>query len=460
MRPQFLHLRAPIPLGVGDLLPNLQRLQLWNCKCADGFSSNLAAFSNLQSLVIEGSGVTAGHLEFLTALPRLSSIYMGGRVKCSAVLPSLSSQLTALELDKNLRRCLGGTQQPAPAWRATLQHVAQCTQLRSLTIPCVTGEELALVAPALAQLRDLHLCGWWLGRGSLGGDTMVEALLGLPHLTSLHWEQASCCTIQRSYADRPCRWKQLVFRKSTPQLLARLPLHCLTSPLAWEELVINSSTSVADAQAAATAAARCPAGMAWRLRGRHDDYACVRFVGPPGLGQDRVEEPFEHGATEADTPAALLRAMRPLVAALTLDAGGKAVTLIVDTLAWDVEAVREVGAALPTTCTKLVISNGRLPLPALVEVAYSLPQLERLAVGHTRLEPSAVMAYISVVGALRRMRWEGSGGPRLKRIEVDTPRSWEEEDEVGGSGWNRERMKRQAQELVEGLELRLMGVHA
>ncbi len=206
LRPQYLRLRAAVPLGVNELLPNLQRLQLCDCTAVAG--RLVSACSNLHRLEVSGEGIKAPHLSSLATLPCLSSIELGYGSECSGVLPSLSSQLTALELDSLLRRCLGGTQQPAPAWRATLQHAAQCTQLRSLTIPCVTSEELALVAPALAQLRHLHLCGQQ--TKAPDGDAVVEALLRLTRLTSLRWDRASFCSVKRSYAEHPCRWKQVV----------------------------------------------------------------------------------------------------------------------------------------------------------------------------------------------------------------------------------------------------------
>ncbi len=453
---QYLLLATPVPRGVNELLPNLQRLLLSWCECTAATGCLVSACSTLQHLEVRGGGVKAHHLSSLATLPRLSSLHLGLGSECSGVLPSLSSQLTALELHSGLRQCLGGTQQPAPAWRATLQHVAQCKQLRSLTIPCVTGEELALVAPALAQLRDLHLCGWPPGRGSVDGDAVVEALVGLPHLTSLRWDRASRYTLQRSYTKDPCRWKQLTLGSVTPQLLARLPLHSLTAPLAWEVLEIESGTSAADAQAAATAAARCPGGVAWRSFDDCCEPPKVEFLGP------LTEDAFVHGATAADTPAALLRAMQPLIAALAPGAGVEAVALTVENMAWDAEAVRALGAGLPPARTTLWIENGCLPLPALVEMAHRLPQLEALDVTGVSVSPSIVLAYVSVVGALRRA-CEGlqEQGPRLKTVGVSCDALGDEDEEDGlvvagpavAAEWDR--VQQLAREVGEGSEVQV-----
>ncbi len=108
-------------------------------------------------------------------------------------------------------------------------------------------------------------------------------------------------------------------------MLARLPVRSLTAPLAWTTLLVDGNTSAADVQVAAAAAARCPAGVAWR-RGRDAGQAlapCLWFQDPRKMGEDDEEEMFEHGATEADTPAALLRALGPLLAAVTPGAGGQ-----------------------------------------------------------------------------------------------------------------------------------------
>ncbi len=461
-RLQSLQLDARMLRDMSKLLPNLQQLQLIECTTADGCL--LSVFSSLQSLEVSGEGIKASHLSSLAALPRLSSISLGHDSECSGVLTSLGSQLTALELESDLRQCLDGTQRPAPAWRATLEHVTRCAQLRSLTIPCVTSEELTLVAPALAQLRDLHLCGWLGGCSRVDGDAVVEALLRLPHLTSLRWDRASRYTLQRSYTKDPCRWKQIAIESITPQLLARLPLHSLTAPLAWEDLVIDGSTSVADVEAAAAAAARCPGGVAWRP-GYHNFPCRLWFEGPRWADgsehffgdEDEYDDalPFEHGATEADTPAALLRALRPLLAAVSPGRPGKAARMQVENAAWDVEAVRALGAALPATCTELVISNGRLPLLALVEVVHSLPQLEQLDICGVEVEPSSVWSYVTVVGALRRALGASGGGPRLRRLRVDVPEDawWSEGLNVEGPVSSWKRMKKQAKGLANGVEL-------
>ncbi len=121
-------------------------------------------------------------------------------------------------------------QTPTPAWRATLQHVARCTALQDLAVPCVTAEELRLLAHApapgaspsrspphladmdegedeedveegqeeqrvgggdapLGRLQRLHLSGPRVEVAD--GLGVLEVLLALPRLARLRWEDCS-----------------------------------------------------------------------------------------------------------------------------------------------------------------------------------------------------------------------------------------------------------------------------
>ncbi len=103
--------------------------------------------------------------------------------------------------------------------------------MRELTLPCSTAEEICLAVPSLQQLRKLRLSGGIETDG--GGNAVMEALLGLPHLTSLECANffVFASRVRRWYTDRPCCWEQLTAASISIAYLARLevppstPLH-------------------------------------------------------------------------------------------------------------------------------------------------------------------------------------------------------------------------------------------
>ncbi len=256
------------------------------------------------------------------------------------------------------------------------------------------------MAPALQQLRRLHLNGPW---EHADGDAVVERLLGLPHLTSLSWDRASWHAFQRSHASSPCRWKQLSLTSVLkPYLLARLPLHSLTSPFAWETIVVDEHTSVAGVQAAAdNVTRRCPAGGVWTK--------------PEGAWWPSVDfapddsRTFTRGAGEGDTPAALLRALQPLLAAPGLQ------KLAVTDLAWDAELVKVLGQVVPRTCVRLRLQSGSLTAGAAVQLARSLPWLEELQLDLMDIHPPhSVAVYVGAATSI-------PGGACLTEVGVTSP---------------------------------------
>ncbi len=363
-------------------------------------------------------------LQQLAALPSLTSISLLDRTCPTQFLNVLSPRLTALHLDASYH------QLAKPAWQATLSHVARCTALQSLTIPCVTSEELGVVAPALQRLRRLHLNGP--GR-RVDGDAVVERLLGLPHLTSLRWDNPSWQKLHHSHASSPCHWQELSLGYIRPHQLARLPLHSLTSPISWANITVDQHTSVAEVQAVVdNVARRCPAGGAWRPRKR--TWPTLQFFPPPGSAL------FARGAGEGDTPAALLRALQPLLAAPGLD------TLAIMGLAWDVELVKVLGQVVPRRCTALCLYGGTAALPACVQLAKSLPWLQELLLTRMAIQPpQAVTAYVGAATSLPDALLPG-GRPRLTKVNVCRAARREGVDEEA----HRERWE-EAREAVESL---------
>ncbi len=380
---QGLQLDALIPKCAEAALPNLRRLRLVACRFGPGApptaTVNLAC-GNLQHVEVAGLEGTAPHCSLqlmqLVGLPALTSFTLRDTSCPTLFLNALSHRLTELHLGAALRR-------GAPAWRATMHHVACCTALQSLTIPCATSEELGLVAPALQQLRQLHLTG---PGANAAGDAVVERLLALPHLTSLRWDAVHAHAFQRSHATRAaCRWKELGFGLVGPHQLARLPLHSLTSPVSWETLVVDQHTSVAEVRVAADNAARyCPQGCAG---GGGGCWPTLDFLAPAGLGGA-----FTQGAGEGDTPAALLRALRPPLAGLS--------RLVVSGLAWDAGLVRALGEALPRTCVRLGLRWGSVMDDAGAQLALSLPWVQELWLHGTHVRPRCISAALCAASAL------------------------------------------------------------
>ncbi len=306
-------------------------------------------------------------LHQLAGLPSLSSVNLQDSSCPTLFLNSLTTRLTTLHLDSSCRKSQPDGRTTAPEWQATLRHVARCTALLSLTIPCSTSGELGVVAPALRQLQRLHLTGPGAAAGE-DGDGMVELLVGLPHLTRLRWDNAYGHTFQRSCAGRACNWKELGFTTVSLALLARLPLRSLDSPVPWDTLVVDASVTVAEARAAAHNATRaCTAGVQWPTRALNWCRASLSFRPPQGSST------FTQGAGEGDTPAALLRALQPLLAAPSL------LKLAVSDLTWDGEAATALGQALNRSCDVLAFENGSLTAAACVQLAKSVPWLGHLS---------------------------------------------------------------------------------
>ncbi len=430
---QWLTVDALVPPSLHLALPNLRSVKQQQCDM-----SPAAATSQLDSgcggihhvTVSLGRRAPAlpAQLAQLPSLRGLTSLTLHNRTS-TPFLPSLSSQLTALELGYGFRvysvlaRC-------APAeWVATLRNVAQCTRLRSLTLPATTAEELRPVATALTQLRRLHLSHFFDAERDggaelqLDGDAMVDLLLGLTHLTSLRWQMTPPYVMRRSHASRPCSWRELAFYGVSAHQLVRLPLHSLTSPVDLEAVFIGAQDSVADVQGLVSVLAGAGGpGVRWK-----GSVCSVRFNNWR-TGSDT----FVHGATAADTPAALLRALQPLMAG--------AAEVDVRNIEWGAEAVR----ALPQSCERLGLLAGEVPLAATVEMARCLHQLERVRLESVVMEPWAVVAYVAAEeGARSQAREVGQGGPgggqqgRRVRVEVSGPVAPDDAEEDQDAAWDR-----------------------
>ncbi len=412
-----------MPDGVSAFLPNLRQLRVSSCQLTAAAEQSLIDLGcsrlqhvELQLLRAPLADIATTQLQQLAGLPSLSSLSLLDRSCPTVCLEQLSTQLTALRLDGDFVDYSATLD--AAQWRATLQHVALCTALQSLTIPCSRDEELAAVAPALQRLPRLRLNHQ---RAAPPADAMVERLLALPHLTSLHWGLVSSHAFQRSHADSPCRWRELNFGLVSPRHLAHLPLRSLTSPVAWSTILLDARASVGEVQAAVDNVARgCPAGGAWRPE-EADCKPGVSFLSPAG-------GTFARGASEGDTPAALLRALRPLLAAPGLR------SLDIRRLAWDAELVRALGEVLPRTCRRLGVSHGSWALPASIQVPRSLPWLEELEFTRVVMHPQTVTSLVSCAAGREEARRPDDGGLVLRKVTVVSPAppvsaagSWDED---------------------------------
>ncbi len=403
-----LSLDVILPPGVAALLPNLQQLLLEDCAFTPAARTTVldAACGRLRYLEIKGLAVhptqaggaaasqpapslqqlATAQLRQLAKIPSLGSIKLTDSSCPTLFLMALGTQLTRLELHESYRQCEPGTQTPTAEWKATLQHVARCTRLRDLHVPCVTAEELGLVAPALQELRAL-----WLNDAqpqASDGDAMVEVLLSLPHLTTLMWAACPWDTMQRSFVDRPCAWERLHVDAVTPELLARLPLHSLKHPMECAVLLVAEHTRLHDVRAAvANVTRRCPPGMRWGNSG-HD-------WGTPALMFDSA----------ADVPG-VLRALQPLLAPLA--------SVHVMGVAWDAGRVQALGEVLARG-TRLVLSHGHMPWQAFEQVARSVPWLQSLQLQEQEVLPEDVVAYVRLA---RRLKGEEGGGLAVRLGEV------------------------------------------
>ncbi len=387
-----------LPAEFATALPRLRELKVANCSFSAVGGAALpqlsTAFRHLQHLELSvGVDDFKSQLPHLARLPALASLTLRTDQLLTDFLPSLSGKLTALELGAWFRSTAWDRPlQPSPEWKATLQHVAQCTRLQSLVIPCATGPELQPPARALKQLRHLRLN--YTRGGQLDGDALLEVLLGpsLTQLTSLTWDDATQHDLQRSYDGRPCSWRRLHLEVAGAQQLARLPLRSVAGPVSCATLRMDNRASAAELAALASPLLRA-AGAA--------SLAHVRF--PDGSGANE----FKHGATPADTPLALLRALRPLLQGPRLHFSG---------LRWDAPLLR----ALPPTCRSLRLSGGEMPMMVLLEVLTRLPWLEELYLEERAVEDlSAVVALAATLRArLAAAAGGGAAAPRLRRLHV------------------------------------------
>ncbi len=399
---QGLCLDVILAPGVSALLPNLQQLILHGCILTPAARTTLldAGCSSLCSLSVEDSSAQAdaapqlgstlqqlatAQLRQLAKLPSLSSVTLKDSSCPTLFLVALGTQLTSLELHESYRQCEPGTLTPMPTWRATLQHVARCTGLRAMSVPCHTAEELGLVAPGLQQLRTLWLsCSDHL---PADGDAMVELLLGLPHLTSLTWPSCPWHVMRRSFVDRSCCWEQLTLTVVIAQHLARLPLYSLKQPLRWSLFMVPEGTGLHEVRVAvANVTRRCPAGFDWRRS------PCLMFNG-----------------VEIDV-FGVLRALQPLLAPLT--------SVRVSGIAWSAPLVRLLGEVLPRTCTCLALSQGLMGMGVLEQVARSLPWLQSLQLKEQQVPPDDVVGFVRLA---RRLKREGGGTVRLEEVVVTQP---------------------------------------
>ncbi len=398
-----------IPDGLSTLLPNLRQLCVDNCTLTAAAADSLVdtAYGKLQHVEVWGLGGGAAlcttQLFQLAGLPSLTSFTLMDASCPTLFLNALGSRLATLNLAAAFRRLEPGTQSLRSSWRATLQHVARCTALQSLAIPCGTAEELGAVAPALQQLRRLRLNGGARPAAATDGDAVVELLLGLPHLTSLHWENVGNYTFQRSFAISPCHWQELTCGPVSVGALACLPLHSLAAPVVvCGTLSVDERTSLADVQAAACNVAR---GFQWKVPAGSPH---VSFKRQPDGGA------FARGAAEGDTPAALLRALGPLLAAAGLE------LLRLDGLAWDAELAQALGQALPHPCKRLLLATVSITLPACMQLAWSVPWLEEALLASMRVHPHAVTAYVAAAASAPEARLQGAR-PRLRRLLIQRP---------------------------------------
>ncbi len=375
----------------------------------------------------------------LGRLPGLTAVALDASCGAALFLCTLGKQLTALELDSDCRRHVAGGR-AAPQWAALLRHAAQCTALQSLTVPCVTAAELRAVAPALAQLRHLQLNHEFdEAHERQDGDALVEVLLGLTQLTSLVWDDASPYALRRSHVGRRCGWRQLEFGGVAPHQLARLPVASLAGPVMLNGLVFDGGSSVDEvAAAAAHVVGDGKPGLRWR---QADDgsWSSLFFTPPPpsaaageGSEEDEAEDSesalFSHGASEEDTAAALVRAARPLLAS----GHPQLARLNVHDASWDVELVRALGEALPAACAALAVRSGRLPAPALFELALRLPGLAELRLEDVQARCWPLRWYLG------RAACAGGRGGGLRRLLVQRPEALDDEEEQGeedGDAW-------------------------
>ncbi len=380
-----------LPRALGALLPNLQRLFLIESGASTALVDASFAPPRLSHVEMRDSGVDSVDAWCtLALLPSLASLKLEQTSFPTAALDSVSSKLTALDLDYTCQERRDGVLQP---WEEFVRPIAACTRLQSLAFPCAGVKELKMVTAALPQLQRLHL-RWADYVSEDDGDAMVEALLGLPRLTSLRWDACEDAALKRSFVDSPCRWRELSFMRITPLQLARLPLHSLTSPVSWDVFTVSGDATVAEVEAAAANVQRNSRhGCAWAEEPDPEEHGLV--FSPPEGSRAFVPAP-------GTTTAALLRAASPLLAG----AAGTLRTLQVCNVPWDVEEVRALGEALPRACTRLVLRGDSMTPLACVELAHSLPWLTEVELMWVAVDPAAVAAYVGLLKGQAQGRGE------------------------------------------------------
>ncbi len=448
MRAQGLSLDVLLAPGFSTLLPNLQVLSLKHCVLTPAARTTLldTGCCRLRQLSIQGLAVApppalagaapaqptpalqllaTAQLKQLAKLPSLSSITLADSSCPTLFLVALGTQLTCLQLDHSYRQSEPDTQSPTPAWRATLQHVARCTRLRELTIPCAAAEELGLVAPALQPLRTLRLNA---SRAQTDGNAMMVALLSLPHLTRLHWGTLAFHTFKRWHNDSTCWWEELSLSVVAPQQLARLPLHSLKRPVEWSCLAVRGDTPLREVRAAvANVTRRCPAGFRWAAHVHETEP-----LGPPRLTQPPRLRLLDAGGMEVDVPA-VLRALQPLLAPLT-----EFELRVAAGVEWRVEWVGALGEVLPRTCTRLALGLGSVSGDALDQVARNLPWVERLELVEQQVVRGNVVAFVRTARRLKQEGGEGAAAARLEVVAVVKPvRAAGEGEEEHKRAWER-----------------------
>ncbi len=160
--------------------------------------------------------------------------------------------------------------------------------------------------------------------------------------------------------------------------------------------MLDGATTLADVQAAARNVARgCLVGGAWQPGAV---WTLHFYVHP-----EDDDDTYAGGDGEGDTPVALLRALRPLLAVPSLD------NLVMTNLQWDAELVGALGEALPRTCTTLSLQGGSVTPVACMQLARSAPWLQELDLGGISVRAEAVITYFT-----------SSRGPRseLRRLIV------------------------------------------
>ncbi len=256
--------------------------------------------------------------------------------------------------------------------------------------------------------------------------------------------------------------------------LARLPLSQLDAPVAWASLVVDERTSVDDVRRAAGNVAALAAALAARSLGRcalasarssacgtadkevEEDkeeeeaprWLSVWFAPPPTFSAT-----FLGGPGRGDTPAALLRALRPLLLATP----APAYQVSISHLPWGAAEAEALGEALPRACRRLTLEGGSADARACAGLARVAPWLRELCLLNVAVAPSALLCYLRELnpsgGSPRGRGGEGGGAlPRELRSLRVVPAAQQAGLEVGGRGVCWDEFRARATEGPEGWE--------